>query len=174
MIDIKITKSEFVAVSQVGALRHVAVWGKIKSEEAINEGFAPDIVGCLGEFAICKYLNAFWVPGVGRYDKNDIPGFSRPIDIKTRFRGPFTPDLALIANSNSHNQYIDKNFDLVFCNYTFLNIQVLGYITAEEYFKKAELKPLKKGRGPCWQLPIKDLRPFEELVLMPEKRELLK
>jgi len=152
MIKIKLTPAEFVRAATIGVKK--IAWAKqggaADNSDVIGpKAYGQQIAGFIGEYAICKYLGAFWDYNNndrgkdGKFAKNDIPGFSRPIDVKTRFISPKIIDRVFIASSTPKESY--KEFDFIFCNYWDFTIYILGYMPSEEFFGVANLDYLGEG-----------------------------
>lgn len=180
MIEEIISPGVFVEVATVGVKR--IAWAKanglihLNKEAGTAEKYGQDLIGAIGEYVACKHLNAFWDskpridPKTNTIDKNDIPGYTRPIDVKTRIRK--NPDWALVSANNTPKRC--RGFDFIFCSYWDFKVKILGYMPAEEYFDKAEFRKLMPTHiNKTWVLDVSQLYNFEEFVLL-DKRQLLK
>lgn len=138
-----------------------------KSKVGHKERFNQIIKGKIGEEVVKAVLRMEKVPyeidvtKIGQADRFDVKVKDVTLEVKTisadtKFR-------ALVINKHSfdkgkHLDYyilveIDKDWDVA---------EILGYATKKDIFEKARIKDLKTRF--VYAIPIKELRPFEELL----------
>lgn len=177
MIDTKLSKYEWLIATKAGLDRMAINHKEGKKDKSKNGGFSH-LIGTLGEFAVCKYLNtnfkALTKPDdKGRYSKNDVPGFTRPIDVKTSIGR--SPSYVGVTMTTKKEYYIKNNFDFIFTCYFDFKVFIIGYIPAVEFFATdgAKLEKGEAGEYDRYILPVPKLYALEEFVNN-SKRDLLK
>jgi hypothetical protein len=106
--------------------------------------------GCLGEYAVSKFLGVLWPFSVGNIDKNDLPGLRHPLDIKTTSGKNHYKCLVPDFGTEHRQRYIDNNFIFVFCNYYDSGVDIWGFIPADRYFSKPFASIDNNMKYPGW------------------------
>lgn len=145
MKSVQLTWAEITAAAILGVMRQVTNLRDGRKQRYGAEesgGFEYHVVGCIGEAAIAKLLNKFWLGNLGdlRHDVGDV---------QVRARAAPSGCLLLHDNDSDHSQ-----FYFVLCD-KLPECRIYGPVIAGDC-KRKEWWETKTGR-PAYFVPIEEL-----------------
>jgi hypothetical protein len=163
IVTIQLSMSEIHIASIVGIQRSLDALrnnrdGRYGCDRA--PGFDLDIIGCLGELALAKYLDRFWNGAFGDFKAKDV---AQRFQVRaSSYTGP-NAGLILHPDDSDNQPFVKAIVRLP-------TVSLMGWLNGFDGKQKQFWSELQPGR-PCFLIPHQQLQPMEKLRRLTDLHE---
>lgn len=159
---IDLTHGELLIASQTAAARNTwaAIFAcKAKHGQTLDaRTWGNHTSGCIGEFAVAKYLNLYWSPTIGEFGRHDVGGL---VEVRSIERASHR--LIVNPDDKPERPFVLAFIDLTRGNGRTLPVDLRGWIFGVDAQQDKHWGTLDDGRPPTFAVRQHFLSPMPEL-----------